>query len=166
MSRKSSFVFHQFHLVSFSFWHDKFSMLLCEKDNKVTWVQSHVVLSLVINLLKLLFWNNFSSNFNVLNFILWFFDSRAFKERFFLNSVSVAVILFRSFLIFFSYFLFVEFNFLFQWRLLNDFTIFLELSESNKCLRFFLKLDCFRVLIVERSITLMKHFFKNTSWWI
>ena len=140
-------------------------MLFCKKDNKITWVQSHVALPLVINLLKLLFRNDFSSNFNLLNFVSWFFDSRASEERFFLNFVSVVVILFRSSLILFFCFLFVEFNFLFQWRLLNDFTIFFKLSESNKCFRFFLKLDCLRVSIIKRSVILIKHFFKNKSWW-
>ena len=136
--------------------------MLCEKDNKVTWIQSHVALSLVINRLKSSFQNDFSSNFNFLNFASWFSDSRVSEERFFLNSVSVTVILFRSSLIFFSYFLFIEFSFSFQWRLRNDSTIFLELSKSNECLRFFLKLNCLQVSIVERSVILMKHFFKNT----
>ena len=139
------------------------SILLYEKDNKITWVQSHVALPFMINHLKFLFWNDFSSNFNFLNFVLWFSDSRASEERLFLNFVFVIVILFQSSLIFFFCFLFVEFNFSFQWRLLNNFTIFFELPKSNECLRFFLKLDCFRVSIVERSITLMKYFFKSTS---
>ena len=85
------------------------------------------------------------------------------KNVLFLNFISVVVILFQSSLIFFFCFLFAEFNFWFQWRLLNSFTIFFELSKSNKCFRFFLKLDCFRVSIVERSIILMKHFFKIMS---
>ena len=153
--------FINFILYRFLFWHDRFSILLCEKDNKVTWVQSHVALPLVINLLKSLFRDDFSSNFNLLNFVLWFSNSYAFEKRFFLNSVSVIVILFRSSLIFFFYFLFIEFSFSFQWRFLNDSTIFFELSKSNECLHFFLKLNCLRVSIVERSITLIKHFFKN-----
>ena len=104
-----------------------------------------------------IFWTSFyCSDFNFL--------IRAFlKKIFLLNFVSVVVILFRSSLIFFFCFLFVEFNFSFQWRLLNDFTIFLELSESNECLRFFLKLDCLRASIVEKLIILMKHFFRDTS---
>ena len=140
------------------FWHDKFSMLLYEKNNKVTWVQSHVALPLVINLLRSSFRDDFSSNFNFL--------IRAFlKNVLFLNFVSVVVILFRSSLIFFFCFLFIEFSFSYQWRLLNDFTISFELSESNEYLRFFLKLNCLRASIVEKSVILMKHFFKNTSWW-
>ena len=154
--------FINFILYRLLFWYDKFSMLFCEKGNKVTWVQSHFVLSFVINLLKSSFRNDFSSNFNFLNFVSRFSDSRAFEERFFLNSVSVVVILFRSSLIFFFYFLFVEFDFSFQWRFLNNFTISLELSKSNECLRFFLNLNYFRVSIVERSIILMKHFLKST----
>ena len=67
------------------FWHDKFSMLLCEKDNKVTWVQSHVALPLVINFLKSSFRNDFSSNFNLSNFVSWFSDSRAFEKCFFIE---------------------------------------------------------------------------------
>ena len=63
------------------FWHDKFSILLHEKSNKVTWVQSHVTLLFVINLLKSSFRNNFSNNFNFLNFALWFSDSRASEKR-------------------------------------------------------------------------------------
>ena len=54
------------------FWYDKFSILLCKKDNKVTWVQSYVALSLVIKFLKLLFRNDFASNFNLLKFALLF----------------------------------------------------------------------------------------------
>ena len=74
----------------FLFWHDKFNMLFCEKDNKITWTRSHIVLSLIIKFLKLLFWNNFASNFNLLNFAnllfrFWFSDSRAFKESYFLE---------------------------------------------------------------------------------
>ena len=95
------------------FWHDKFSMLLYEKDNKVTWVQSHAAFSLIINLLKSSFRDDFSSNFNFLNFASWFSDSRAFEERLFLNFVSVIIILFRSSLILFFCFLFVELNFSF-----------------------------------------------------
>ena len=118
--------------------------------------------------LRLIFWNRcFETTFRAISIFrisLRDFLIRALlKNAFFLNSVSVAVILFRSSLIFFFCFLFVEFSFSFQWRLLNDSTIFLELSKSNECLRFFLKLNCLRVSIVERSVTLMKHFFKNTS---
>ena len=155
--------FIKFILYHLLFWHDKFNMLLCKKDNKVTWVQSHFALPLVINFLKSSFRDDFSSNFNLLNSASRFSDSRASEECFFFNSVFVVVILFRSSLIFFFCFLFIEFNFSFQWRLLNDFTIFLKLSKSNECLRFFLKLNCLRVSIVERSVILMKHFFKNTS---
>ena len=108
----SSFI--NFFLYRFLFWSDKFNILLCKKDNKVTWVQSHVALSLVINLLKLLFRDDFSNNFNLLNFVSWFSDSRASEKRSFLNSVSVAIILFRSSLIFFFCFLFIESNFSFQ----------------------------------------------------
>ena len=86
MSRKSSLVFHQLHFILFFFWHDKFSMLFCEKDNKFTWAQSYVALPLMIKFLKLLFWNNFASNFNLLNFVLlfrfWFSDSCASEESF------------------------------------------------------------------------------------
>ena len=77
--------FINFILYHFFFWHDKFSMLLCEKDNKVIRIQSHVVLSFVIKFLKLLFRDDFASNFNFLNFILlfrfWFFDSRASEKN-------------------------------------------------------------------------------------
>ena len=144
------------------FWHDKFSMLLCEKDNKVTWVQSHVALPLVINLLKSLFRDDFSSNFNLLNFALWFSDSRASEEHSFFEfcfcccySISIVFNLFFCFV-------FVEFSFSFQWRFLNDFTIFFKMSKLNECLCFFLKLNFLRILIVKRSVILMKHFFKNT----
>ena len=133
------------------------------------WIQSYVALSLVIKSLKLLFRDDFANNFNFLNFILlfrfWFSDSRAFEESFFLNFVSVAVILFRSSLIFFFCFLFVKFSFSFQWRLLKNFTIFFKLLKLNECFCSFLKLDCLRVSIVERLITLMKHFVKNMPWW-
>ena len=116
--------------------------------------------------LWLIFWNRrFETTFRAIS-IFWislrgFLIRALLKNVLFLNSVSVAVILFRSSLIFFFCFLFVEFNFSFQWRFLNDSIIFFKLSESNECLYFFLKLDCFRVLIVERSVILMKHFFKD-----
>ena len=137
-------------------------MLLYKKDNKITWVQPYVALSFVINLLKSLFWNDFSSNFNFLNFTLWFSDSRAFEERFFFKfcfccCYFVSIV----FNLFFFCFLFIEFNFSFQWQLLNNFTIFLELSELNECFCFFLELNCLRASIVKRSVILMKHFFKN-----
>ena len=81
--------FHSFFINFISyrllFWHDKFNMLLYEKDNKVICVQSHVALPLVIKFLKLLFRNDFASNFNLLNFVLlfwfWFSDSRASEKN-------------------------------------------------------------------------------------
>ena len=72
-----------FILYCFLFWHDKFNMLLCKKDNKITWVQLHVALPLMIKLLKSLFRDDFSNNFNFLNFVSWFSDSRTFEKRFF-----------------------------------------------------------------------------------
>ena len=126
------------------------------------WVQSHVALPFVINLLKLSFRDDFSSNFNLLNFVSWFSDSRVFEKIFFFEfcfccCYSVPVVFNLLFC-----FLFVKFSFSFQWQLLNDSTIFLEFSESNECLCFFLKLNCLRFSIVERSVTLMKYFFRDT----
>ena len=120
--------------------------------------------------LWLIFWNyRFETTFRAMS-IFWisfynFLICALLKNIIFLNSISVVVILFRSSLIFFFCFLFVEFNFSFQWWLLNDFTIFLKLLKWNECLRFFLKLNCFRVSIVERSVILMKYFFKSMFWW-
>ena len=121
--------------------------------------------------LWLIFWNcYFETIFRAIS-IFWisfcdFLIRALLKNVFLLNFVSVIIILFRSSLIFFFCFLFIEFSFSFQWWLLNDFTTFLELLKSNECLRFFLKLDCLRVSIVERSITLMKYFFEDMLWWI
>ena len=76
--------FIKFILYRLFFWHNKFSMLICRKDDKVTWVQSYVALPLLIKILKLLFWNDFANNFNLLNFALlfrfWFFNSRVTQE--------------------------------------------------------------------------------------
>ena len=78
----SSFV--SFILYRLFSWYHKFNILFCKKDNKVMWIQSHVALSLVIKLLKLLFWDDSASNFNLLNFALlfrfWFSNSRAFEK--------------------------------------------------------------------------------------
>ena len=73
--------FINFILYRFLFWYDRFNILLCEKDNKITWVQSHVTLPFMIKFLKSLFWGNFSSNFNLLNFVLWFSNLRVSEGR-------------------------------------------------------------------------------------
>ena len=79
----SSFInFISYYLL---FWHNKFSMLLCEKNIKVTWFQQQVALPFVIKFLKLLFQKDFVSDFNLLNFVLlfrfWFSDSRTSEEN-------------------------------------------------------------------------------------
>ena len=120
--------------------------------------------------LWLIFWNRHFETISRAILIFWilfcdFLIRALLKNILFLNFVSVVIILFRSSLILFFYFLFVESNFSFQWRFLNDFIISFKLSESNECFHFFLKLDCLQASIVERSIILMKHFFRDTSWW-
>ena len=81
----SSFI--NFILYRLFFWHDKFNILFCEKGNKITCVQSHVVFPLVIKVLKLLFRDDIASNFNFLIFALLFrfrfSDSRTSEKSFF-----------------------------------------------------------------------------------
>ena len=147
------------------FWYNTSSSLLCKKT-----IKSHKFSCKSLCRLWLNFWNYCFKTISRAISIFWIlfccfdfdFLIRALSKKvLFLNFVSVIVILFRSSLIFFSCFLFVEFNFSFQWRLLNNFTIFLELLKSNECSCFFLIVNCFRASIVERSVILIKHFFRD-----
>ena len=118
-------------------WHNKFSMLLCEKT-----IKSRKFSRTSLCRLWLIFWNRyFETTFWAIS-IFWisfngFLIRALLKNVFLLNFIFGVVILFRSSLIFFFCFLFIEFSFSFQWQFLNDFIIFLELSELNGCLCFF-----------------------------